>query len=93
MGVDWDEDTQTATASGYFKYEDGNHGILEIRLTVNNTTAYVNGIAVELDVPPRIVNGRMLVPLRFIAEAAGRPVEWDASNMRVIIYQGNQPVG
>ncbi|RYG47297.1 copper amine oxidase N-terminal domain-containing protein [bacterium] len=29
-----------------------------------------------LDYPPRIVNGRVMVPLRFVAETLGASVEW-----------------
>jgi len=88
ISVDWDDDTQTVIATEHIV-----GGFNEIRLTVNSTTAYVNSVAVELEVPPRIVNGRVLVPVRFIAEASGRPVEWDAENMTVIITQGNKSVG
>lgn len=38
-----------------------------------------------LDVPPTSVNGRTLVPLRFIAETAGASVEWDGEARTVII--------
>ncbi|KKM09694.1 hypothetical protein SY88_17255 [Clostridiales bacterium PH28_bin88] len=45
----------------------------------------INGSAVTPDVAPQLVNGRVLVPLRFIAEAFGHRVEWDAANRRVLI--------
>ncbi|MCL2577846.1 MAG: copper amine oxidase N-terminal domain-containing protein [Defluviitaleaceae bacterium] len=40
---------------------------------------------IELDVPPQIINGRTLVPLRAIAEATGAIVEWDAATQTVKI--------
>ncbi|NLW26831.1 stalk domain-containing protein [Acetivibrio saccincola] len=38
-----------------------------------------------LDVPATIVNGRTMVPLRFIAETLGANVSWDAKNRTVEI--------
>jgi hypothetical protein len=37
----------------------------------------VNGRGVAYDVPPKIVNGTILVPLRFVGEALGATVSWD----------------
>lgn len=39
-----------------------------IKLYINNLDAYVNNTETELDVPPTIIDGRTLVPLRFISE-------------------------
>jgi hypothetical protein len=39
--------------------------------------AYKNNVSVELDVPAKAVNGRILVPVRFVSEALGAEVEWD----------------
>ncbi|MDD4615013.1 MAG: stalk domain-containing protein, partial [Caldisericia bacterium] len=49
-----------------------------ITMVVGETEVLVNGESVFLDVPPTIVEGRTLVPLRFIAETFGAEVEWDA---------------
>jgi hypothetical protein len=46
----------------------------------------VNGQPVALDVPPMIVGGRTLVPLRFLGEALGASVNWDPSNYTVSIF-------
>jgi hypothetical protein len=55
-----------------------------IRMTIGAASATVNvfgdGIPAEtaaLDVPPRIVNGRTYIPLRFVAENCGAQVEWN----------------
>ncbi len=32
-----------------------------------------------LDVPPKIINGKVFVPLRFISESLGAKVSWDDS--------------
>lgn len=44
---------------------------LTIELTINSNKAKVNGKTIELDVPAQIVNGRTLVPLRFVSENSG----------------------
>lgn len=56
-----------------------------IELTVGSNIALVNGSHVELDVPPIVKNGRVLVPVRFISEALGYDVEWDGAKREVII--------
>ena len=40
----------------------------------------VSGRKTELDVPARIIKGRTMVPVRFIAESLGAKVEWDKTN-------------
>ena len=40
---------------------------------------------IKLDSAPTIVNGRTLVPVRFIAESLEKKVGWDAENKTVII--------
>jgi hypothetical protein len=37
------------------------------------------------DAPAELVNGRVMLPLRSIAEALGCEVEWDGDNQRVIV--------
>lgn len=40
----------------------------------------VNGKEIQCDVPPQIINGRTMIPARFLAEALGAKVDWDADN-------------
>ncbi|MED2253958.1 stalk domain-containing protein [Brevibacillus parabrevis] len=49
-----------------------------VSLDINSRLAYVNGKRVTLETAPIIVNKRTLVPLRFVSEALGYQVEWDA---------------
>jgi len=56
-----------------------------ITLTVGKTTAKVNGETKNLDVPAQIIDGRTLVPVRFIAESLGCKVEWQADTKTVVI--------
>lgn len=66
--VTWDNDTRTATAI---------KGDITIKLTIDDTTAYVNDTPKTLDVPARLVSGRTLVPARFVAESMNAEVWWD----------------
>ena len=56
-----------------------------IELTVDSTAALVNGEEVTLDVPATIMDGRTLVPVRFIAESTGQDVDWEARTRTVLI--------
>ncbi|MEW6727095.1 MAG: stalk domain-containing protein [Bacillota bacterium] len=47
-----------------------------ITLTIGGKTAYRNGRAVTLDVPAKTINGRTVVPLRFVGEALGAQVAY-----------------
>jgi hypothetical protein len=46
---------------------------------------FIDGQEVVPDVPPQIIDGRVMVPARFIAEPLGATVEWDGENRTVII--------
>ena len=74
--VAWDGNTQTVTAT---------KGDVVITLTLNNTTATKNGQPVILDVPAKAINGRTLVPVRFIADCFGVTTGWDGESQRVIL--------
>jgi len=47
----------------------------------------VNGVDItpKCDVPPQIIDGRTLVPARFLAEALGATVKWDHENRAVVV--------
>ncbi|MBU8905963.1 copper amine oxidase N-terminal domain-containing protein [Desertibacillus haloalkaliphilus] len=76
MSVGWEQATQKVT---------GEMPGTNITLTINQTTAYVNGDAQQLDVPAQILQGRTLVPLRFISEATGADVSWNQQTQTVTI--------
>ncbi len=57
-----------------------------IRLTIGRNVAYINDQPFQLDTPPTIMNGRTMVPIRFISEAFGAEVEWDGETRTVRIY-------
>jgi len=59
-----------------------------IDMWVGHDKALVNGQSVVLDSPPKIVNNRTLVPVRFIAEALGFTVQWDPTTQKVTLTKG-----
>ena len=59
-----------------------------VQLQIGNPKASVNGQPVTLDVPGVIMNGRTLVPVRFISEAFGAQVNWDDFSRTVSIAGG-----
>ena len=82
FGAEFTWDEATATAEAVMKKGSKQ---TTIKLTENNKTTYVNGEANELDVPAQIIDGRFLVPVRFVAETLGANVEWDAWGQCVVI--------
>ena len=59
---------------------------LAVSAFANSTVKlFINGKELEPDVPPSIVNGRVIAPVRTIAEALGATVEWDEETYSVII--------
>lgn len=81
--VDWNAATGTVTA-----VREGT----TIELRIGSRQAFVSGRPVTLDVPPMIVRGRTMVPLRFVGEALGAQVDWDAATRTVFILSpGAQP--
>lgn len=61
-------------------------GATRIALTIGSGSALVDGRAVPLDVPAQIIEGRTMVPLRFIAESFGAEVRWDPGSRTVFIH-------
>ena len=57
-------------------------------LASNPITITVNGRIIQSDVPPQIIGGRTMVPLRAVAEALGADVQWDGNTNTVIITSG-----
>lgn len=74
--VGWDEATNTVTAE-----KDG----IKVELTIDNVNAKKNAENVTLDVPAKLINGRTMVPVRFVSDCFGVSVEWDDALQRVIL--------
>lgn len=61
-----------------------------IVLTLGSTTARVGNNTITLDAAPYITNGRTMVPLRFIAETYGAPVEYNEPTRSVHLYRNER---
>lgn len=56
-----------------------------VHLAIGSTQATVNGSGLTMDVAPFTVAGRTEVPLRFVAQALGAAVNWNAGSSTVAI--------
>lgn len=81
LGVDdksikWNQQSKSIEVNSGSKY---------IFLAVGGTIALTNDKQITLEVPPYIENGRTFVPVRFISEALGADVQWNADSKTVYI--------
>lgn len=74
--LEWNQDTQTAIATK------GNN---KLSVPEGLSGLYVDDEWLSFDVPNINISGRILVPVRVVAECAGAEVEWDGKNQSVII--------
>jgi len=75
--VTWDRATQRITVQ-----KEQN----TLTLTIGSSQATTHGTAITiLDQPPIIIGGRVMVPLRFVSEATGAQVVWEAATRTVYI--------
>jgi len=75
--VTWDEANRSVEAVGEKSC---------LRLVIDSSVAYKNNEQVRLDVPPRLIRGQTLVPLRFVGEALDAVVTWDEGKRQVNVY-------
>lgn len=75
--VEWDDSTKTVKAT--------KEKLISVTIKIDRTIATVNDRQIILDVPGKIINGRTLVPLRFISESMGCQVGWDLENKTAVI--------
>lgn len=59
----------------------------EIKLNINSSTMYKNGVAIKIASVPKLVKGKTMVPLRVIAESFGADVKWIAESQTIIITE------
>ncbi len=74
--VSWDGSLKKITAE---------YGDSTIVMFIDNKAGLVNGNAFNMDVAPKIINDRTMVPVRAIAEAIGAGVYWDDATRTVSI--------
>jgi hypothetical protein len=79
--VGWDATTKKATVT---------LGKKTIALWIGKSAATVNGVSTPIDstnakVVPEIINGRTMLPLRFVTENLGATVGWDQNTQTITI--------
>ncbi|MGB9794794.1 stalk domain-containing protein [Caldisericum exile] len=61
-----------------------------ITMWIGKKKAFVNGKEIQIDVAPFVVNGRTLVPIRFISDVFGADVIWNSQTKTVLIIYPKQ---
>jgi len=83
LGVDddniiWDPVTKAVTI---FK------GDRIAQVTIGSKTMLVNGVTINMDVAPEITDGRTMLPIRWMGQALGATIDWDAEARSVTVKQ------
>jgi len=79
--ISWNAETKTVSAS---------HGGKSLSLVVGSGTAMVDGEEVALDCPAINVDGRVLVPVRFVSSALGADVDFDEESKTVYVQTSSK---
>ena len=74
--VDWNEESKAALIT---------YNNMKIKITENEDVVYVNGKEVHISTAARIINEKMMLPLRFISEKLGFSVEWEQNTRSIRI--------
>lgn len=85
--------TKSFTLYAAWTETEQNDAAKQLILMIGQREASVFGKTQTSDVPPTIVNGRTVLPLRFVAEAFGATVEWNADTRLVTISGQNAKTG
>ena len=78
--VGWEDSTQTVELT--MEYD-------VITLIINSKTAYLNNQTYTLDVAPKVINGRTMLPIRFVAEGFNLGVAWEGDTQTVTIIRNS----
>ncbi len=76
--VEWNSETKESILT---------YGKDVIRLTIDSQTAYLNDSASILDTAPTVINGRTMLPIRFIGEGFGFSVKWNEEEKTITISE------
>ncbi|MBP6492557.1 MAG: N-acetylmuramoyl-L-alanine amidase [Clostridia bacterium] len=74
--VDWNEDARLVEVT---------MGSSEVQLTIDSSTAFVNGAQTTMEVPAMIIDERTLIPVRFVAESLDCGIDWNGDTRTVMI--------
>lgn len=74
--VEWVAETKTVNAK---------KGSTSISLQIGSSIAKKDGKSITLDAAPQLIDGKTMVPLRFVSEALGAEVKWDGDTRSIYI--------
>ena len=63
----------------------------KVQVTIDSTSGLVNGVKKTLEVPAQIIDGRTLIPVRFVLENLNCSVDWDDEARTVMIESPSDP--
>lgn len=87
LDVKWNQDAAAATIS-----QAGQTFVIPPLCPGRPVHLVINGVECFPDVPPQMIGGRVMVPIRFAAEAFGNQVRWEAAANQVLITPSATPV-
>jgi len=76
FNVEWYQDTQTVILWNHY---------YEIAIIVGVDTFFVNGLPRTFLVPPQIIEGRVMLPIRAVVESVGLYIGWNANDRTALI--------
>jgi hypothetical protein len=79
--VGWNDATRTVTIDCMDR---------NVEMAIDSKTMLANGTAQQMDIAAQILNGRTVLPVRFVSEAAGCEIEWIGSTRQVVIVYAVQ---
>lgn len=82
LNITWNNNLRIATA-----YNDD----MNVSIKIDENYGEINGELIELETQGKIVEGRTLVPLKFVSEAFGNDVSWDPIKRVISIKSGFKP--
>ncbi|HAG09790.1 MAG TPA: hypothetical protein DCK87_09590 [Desulfotomaculum sp.] len=80
--VAWNNQTKTATVK---------RDKTSLEITVNRQAAYLNDKSITLDVPAKLINNKLYLPLRLVSESLQAKIKWEAKDSLVTIFDNYCP--
>ena len=82
--VNWEAKTQTVTV---------NYESTKIKLVINERTATKNGRREVMPIASKLINGKTMIPVRYVGESLGFDVGFDSATDTVWVKEKEKPVG
>lgn len=75
----------TVTWNDSLRAARGRNEAIDVLFPIGSTTANINGLAYELDVPAQIIGGNTMIPLRFLSEHMDYNVVWNGDSQLILL--------